>query len=150
MTGSKSALWKDEDIADIIIDKAKSFIISRKEEPFLLYMDTQDVHVPHVPHPHFAGKSSLGTRGDVILQLGWTIGETMNILDSLQLTNNTILVLTSDNGPVIDNGYQDQVLRRFNGHTSMGIYCNGKYSVYGAGTRTPSIIHRPTKVKSNK
>ena len=75
MTGGKSALWKDEDIADIITDKAKNFIASHKEEPFFLYMGTQDVHVPRVPHPRFAGKSGLGTRGDVILQLDWTIGE---------------------------------------------------------------------------
>jgi len=86
MTGGKSALWKDEDIADIITDKAKNFIASHKEEPFFLYMGTQDVHVPRVPHPRFAGKSGLGTRGDVILQLDWTIGEIMNTLDSLQLT----------------------------------------------------------------
>ena len=83
MTGGKSALWKDEDIADIITDKAKNFIASHKEEPFFLYMGTQDVHVPRVPHPRFAGKSGLGTRGDVILQLDWTIGEIMNTLDSL-------------------------------------------------------------------
>lgn len=103
MTGGKSALWKDEDIADIITNKAKSFIVSHKEEPFFLYMGTQDVHVPRVPHPRFAGKSGLGTRGDVILQLDWTIGEIMNTLDSLQLTDNTILIFTSDNGPVIDD-----------------------------------------------
>ena len=62
-------------------------------------MGTQDVHVPRVPHPRFAEKSGLGTRGDVILQLDWTIGEIMNTLDSLQLTDNTILIFTSDNGP---------------------------------------------------
>ena len=85
MTGGKSALWKDEDIADIITDKAKNFIASHKEEPFFLYMGTQDVHVPRVPHPRFAGKSGLGTRGDVILQLDWTIGEIMNTLDHLYI-----------------------------------------------------------------
>lgn len=49
MTGGKSALWKDEDIADIITHKAKKFITSHKEEPFFLYMGTQDVHVPRIP-----------------------------------------------------------------------------------------------------
>ena len=150
MTGGKSALWKDEDIADIITNKAKSFIVSHKEEPFFLYMGTQDVHVPRVPHPRFAGKSGLGTRGDVILQLDWTIGEIMNTLDSLQLTDNTILIFTSDNGPVIDDGYQDQAFERLNRHTPMGIYRGGKYSAYEAGTRIPFIVRWPAKVKPNK
>lgn len=150
MTGGKSALWKDEDIADIITDKAKNFIASHKEEPFFLYMGTQDVHVPRVPHPRFAGKSGLGTRGDVILQLDWTIGEIMNTLDSLQLTDNTIFIFTSDNGPVIDDGYQDQAFELLNGHTPMSIYRGGKYSAYEAGTRIPFILRWPAKVKPNK
>ena len=68
------------------------------------------------PHPRFAGKSGLGTRGDVILQLDWTIGEIMHTLDSLHIADNTILIFTSDNGPVIDDGYQDQA-SLFNGFT---------------------------------
>ena len=83
MTGGKSALWNDEEIADVITEKAKNFICSSTDKPFFLYMGTQDVHVPRIPHPRFAGKSGLGTRGDVILQLDWTIGEIMNTLDSL-------------------------------------------------------------------
>ena len=127
------------------IDKA---VAERK--PFFLYMGTQDVHVPRVPHPRFAGKSGLGTRGDVILQLDWTIGEIMNTLDSLQLTDNTIFIFTSDNGPVIDDGYQDQAFELLNGHTPMGIYRGGKYSAYEAGTRIPFILRWPAKVKPNK
>ena len=150
MTGGKSALWKDEDIADIITNKAKQFISKHKNEPFFLYMGTQDVHVPRVPHPRFAGKSGLGTRGDVILQLDWTIGEIMNTLDSLNLADNTMLIFTSDNGPVIDDGYQDQALEMLNGHTPMGIYRGGKYSAYEAGTRIPFIIGWPAGIKPSK
>ena len=98
MTGGKSALWTDEDIADVITDKAKNFITAHKDEPFFLYMGTQDVHVPRVPHPRFAGKSGLGVRGDVILQLDWTVGEIMHTLDSLGIADNTIFVFCSDNG----------------------------------------------------
>ena len=113
-------------------------------------MGTQDVHVPRVPHPRFAGKSGLGTRGDVILQLDWTIGQIMHTLDSLQLTDNTILVFTSDNGPVIDDGYQDYAKERLNGHTPMSIYRGGKYSLYEAGTRVPFIVRWPAKIKPTK
>ncbi|MEG1684542.1 MAG: arylsulfatase [Bacteroides sp.] len=140
MTGGKSALWVDEDIADTITSKAKAFITKHKDAPFFLYMGTQDVHVPRIPHPRFAGKSGLGTRGDVILQLDWTIGEIMRTLDSLKIADNTILIFTSDNGPVIDDGYQDQALEMLIGHTPMGIYRGGKYSLYEAGTRIPFIV----------
>ena len=150
MKGGKSALWQDENIADIITDKAKNFIASHQEEPFFLYMGTQDVHVPRIPHPRFAGKSGLGTRGDVILQLDWTIGEIMNTLDSLNIADNTILVFTSDNGPVIDDGYQDYAYENLNGHTPMGIYRGGKYSAYEAGTRIPFIIRWPAKIQPSK
>ena len=147
MTGGKSALWVDENIADVITQKAKDFIISNKDTSFFLYMGTQDVHVPRIPHPRFAGKSGLGTRGDVILQLDWTVGEIMKTLDSLKIADNTIFVFCSDNGPVIDDGYQDQAAELLNGHTPMKHYRGGKYSAYEAGTRTPFIVRWPEKVK---
>ena len=119
MTGGRSALWVDEGIADTIALKATQFIARHKDEPFFLYMGTNDVHVPRVPHPRFAGKSGLGTRGDVILQLDWTIGEVMRTLDSLGIADNTLLVFTSDNGPAIDDGYQDEAAMRLGGHTPL-------------------------------
>lgn len=143
MTGGKSALWDDEKIADVITQKAKDFIVSNKDTTFFLYMGTQDVHVPRVPHPRFAGKSGMGTRGDVILQLDWTVGEIMNTLDSLNIADNTIFVFLSDNGAVIDDGYQDQARELLNGHTPMLHYRGGKYSAYEAGTRTPLLVRWP-------
>ena len=147
MTGGRAALWVDENIADTITAKATRFIASHRDEPFFLYMGTQDVHVPRVPHPRFAGKSGLGTRGDVILQLDWTIGEVMRTLDSLGIADNTLLIFTSDNGAVIDDGYQDRALELLNGHTPMGIYRGGKYSLYEAGTRVPFIVRWPARVR---
>ena len=140
MTGGKSALWVDEDIADVITERAKNFIVEHQAEPFFLYMGTQDVHVPRVAHPRFQGKSGLGPRGDVILQLDWTVGEIMHTLDSLNLAENTILIFCSDNGPVIDDGYEDQAFEMLNGHTPMKEYRGGKYSSFDAGTRVPFIV----------
>lgn len=150
MTGGKAAIWKDEEIADIITAKAKKFITSNKEHPFFLYMGTQDVHVPRVPHPRFAGKSGMGTRGDVILQLDWTVGEIMRTLDSLDIARNTIFVFCSDNGPVIDDGYEDQARELLGSHTPMKFYRGGKYSAYEAGTRIPFIVRWPETVKPGK
>lgn len=148
MTGGKKALWVDEDIADTITSKARQFIIKNQSRPFFLYFGTQDVHVPRIPHPRFEGKSGLGTRGDVILQLDWTVGEIMKTLDSLGIADNTILVFTSDNGPVLDDGYCDYAEEMLNGHTPSGIYRGGKYSIYEAGTRIPFIVRWPAKIKS--
>ena len=69
MAGGKSARWVDEDIADTITAKAVQFIEQNKAQPFFLYFSTHDIHVPRMPHPRFAGKSGMGPRGDVILQL---------------------------------------------------------------------------------
>lgn len=146
MTGGKSALWNDEEIADVITEKAKKFICESADTTFFLYMGTQDIHVPRIPHPRFAGKSGLGTRGDVILQLDWTIGEIMHTLDSLGIADNTLFIFTSDNGPVIDDGYQDQAAEMLNGHTPMAIYRGGKYSLYEAGTRIPFIVRWPARI----
>ena len=74
----------------------------------------------------------------------------MHTLDSLHIADNTILIFTSDNGPVIDDGYQDQAYELLNGHTPMGIYRGGKYSAYEAGTRVPFIVRWPARVKPNK
>ena len=150
MTGGRAALWRDEDIADTIAKKAIQFITSHRDEPFFLYMGTNDVHVPRVPHPRFAGKSGLGSRGDVILQLDWTIGEVMRTLDSLGIADNTLLIFTSDNGPVIDDGYADEAFEQLNGHTPMGIYRGGKYSLYEAGTRIPMLVRWPARVAAGE
>lgn len=97
--------------------------------------------------PALRARAALGTRGDVILQLDWTIGEVMRTLDSLGIADNTLLVFTSDNGPAIDDGYQDEAAMRLGGHTPSGIYRGGKYSLYEAGTRVPFIVRWPSCVK---
>ncbi len=150
MTGGRSALWVDENIADTITMKACRFIADNRDRPFLLYMGTQDVHVPRIAHPRFAGKSPMGARGDVILQLDWTIGEIMRTLDSLELADNTLLIFTSDNGPVIDDGYADCAAELLGDHTPMGIYRGGKYSLYEAGTRIPFIVRWPAAVEQGE
>jgi arylsulfatase A-like enzyme len=147
MSGGKSARWVDEDLADTLTGKAVSFIEQNKAHPFFLYFATHDIHVPRVPHPRFAGKSGLGPRGDVILQFDWTVGEIVKTLRRLNLTDNTILIVTSDNGPVIDDGYKDQAREKLNGHRAAGPLRGGKYSAFEGGTRIPFILSWPGHVK---
>lgn len=148
MTGGKSARWKDEDMADIFTQKAVSFIENHAKQPFFLYFATQDIHVPRVPHERFAGKSGMGPRGDVILQLDWAVGKVLETLDRLGLSQNTMIVFSSDNGPVVDDGYQDQAVELLNGHTPAGPLRGGKYSAFDAGTRVPFIVSWPQKIKA--
>ena len=75
MKGGKSALWKDEEIGDVITGKALAFIERSKDKPFFLYFATQDAHVPRVPAPRFVGASGMGPRGDAIIEFDWSVGK---------------------------------------------------------------------------
>ena len=147
MSGGKSARWVDEDMADVITGKAVKFIEQNKDRPFLLYFATHDIHVPRVSHARFAGKSGLGPRGDVILQFDWSTGEVLKTLDRLKLAANTLVILTSDNGPVIDDGYKDDAVEKLGGHKPSGPLRGGKYSAFESGTRVPFIVRWPGRVK---
>lgn len=147
MTGGKSARFIDEDIADVITGKAVKFIENSKNKPFFLYFSTIDIHAPRTPNQRFVGKSGMGPRGDVILEFDWSVGEILNTLDRLKLSQNTIVILTSDNGPVIDDGYKDQAVELLNGHTPAGPLRGGKYSAFDGGTRVAFIVRWNGKIK---
>lgn len=147
MKGGKSALWKDEDIAGVITGKALTFIEMNKNKPFFLYFATHDAHVPRVPNPRFAGTSGMGPRGDAIIEFDWTVGEVMNTVRKLGIEKNTIIILSSDNGPVVDDGYKDQAVELLGNHKPSGGYRGGKCSSYEAGSRVPGILSWPGRVK---
>ncbi|MFM7751487.1 MAG: sulfatase-like hydrolase/transferase, partial [Opitutaceae bacterium] len=96
-------------------------------------------HVPRVPHERFQGKSGLGPRGDAILQFDWCVGEVTAALERLGLAEKTLMVVCSDNGPVMDDGYVDFALEKRGNHRAGGPLRGGKYSVFEGGTRTPFI-----------
>lgn len=147
MKGGGKALWKDENIADSITEHAVSFIKQNSDKPFFVYFATNDVHVPRFPHPRFRGKSEMGLRGDAIAQFDWCVGEIVNVLKEENLLENTLIIITSDNGPVLDDGYDDQAEELVGDHSPTGCLCGGKYSAYEGGTRVPFIIHWPSIIK---
>lgn len=146
MKGGGTALWEDENIADTIVAKTVQFIKSHRDTTFFLYVGTNDIHVPRYPHARFAGKSSMGYRGDAILQFDWTVGEIVKALREQGLAENTLIVLTSDNGPVVNDGYQDKAIELLGEHRPWGDFRGGKYSIFEAGTRIPFIVNWPVKV----
>ena len=147
MKGGGKALWKDENIADSITAHAVNFINQHKKEPFFMYFATNDVHVPRFPHERFRGKNKMGLRGDAIVQFDWTVGQIMAALEKAGLSKNTLIILSSDNGPVVDDGYADRAEELLNGHSPTGNLRGGKYSAFEGGTRVPLIVHWPAQIK---
>ncbi|NLR93367.1 sulfatase family protein [Flammeovirga agarivorans] len=143
MKGGKSALWSDVDMADHFLLKVKSYIKdqSNKEAPFFLTYTMQQPHVPRTPHPRFVGKSGMGPRGDVILEADWCIGELLKTLKEEGIEENTLIVFSSDNGPVLNDGYYDQAVELIGNHDPKGGLRGGKYSLYDAGAHVPFITY---------
>ena len=138
-TGGHAARFRDEDLADKWVEKSVEFIEANQERPFFLFFASHDIHVPRMPHERFQGKTPLGYRGDAIVQLDWCVGELLKTLDDLQLSEKTLIVFCSDNGPVLDDGYKDGAIEKIGNHRAGGPFTGGKYSVYEGGTRTPFI-----------
>ncbi|HCO26233.1 MAG TPA: arylsulfatase [Gimesia maris] len=146
-TGGHAARFRDEDLADKWVEKSVEFIEQNQPHPFFLFFASHDIHVPRMPHERFQGKTRLGFRGDSIIQLDWCVGELMKTLDRLQLSENTLVVFCSDNGPVLDDGYKDGAIEKIGTHRAAGPYSGGKYSVYEGGTRTPFITRWKGHIK---
>jgi len=150
MDGAESARWDDEERALKLKNKACSFIERNKNNPFFLYYSFHNIHVPRTPNEKFVGKTDLGPRGDAIAELDWCVGEVIKKLEELDLTENTIVIFTSDNGPVLNDGYEDQSRENFDKNKISGPWKSGKYSSYEGGTTIPFLMKWPRKIKPNQ
>lgn len=117
--------------------RAVNFIKANKKNPFFLYLAHPMPHVPLAASARFKGKSQAGVFGDVVMELDWSVGEILNILDNLKLSENTILIVTSDNGPWLNYGSHAG---------SSGGLREGKGTAWEGGTRVPLFIRWPGKV----
>ena len=147
MSGGKAALWREENFAKIFTEKAKGFIGKSKGEPFFLYLAFHGIHGPRLPHDDFKGKTKMGPRGDAIVEIDWCVGEIVSYIKALGLAKNSLIVFTSDNGPVLNDGYEDQSVALLGNHKPSGPFRGGKYSAYEAGTRVPTIVYWPEIVE---
>ncbi|QGJ70176.1 Choline-sulfatase [Planctomycetales bacterium 10988] len=138
-TGGHAARFRDEDLGDKWVEQSIKFMEENQDNPFFLFFASHDIHVPRMPHERFQGKTKLGYRGDSIIELDWCVGEIMSALDRLDLAENTLVVFCSDNGPVLDDGYEDGAIEQIGDHRAAGSFTGGKYSIYEGGTRTPFI-----------
>lgn len=147
MTGGAAARWIDEDMADRFVERALRFLRENRERPFFLYFATHDVHVPRLPHPRFSGATDMGPRGDALAQMDWCVGALLDELGALDLADDTLVIFTSDNGPVLDDGYVDDAVERCGDHRPAGPWRGGKYSAFEAGTRVPFAVRWPGRIE---
>lgn len=146
-TGGHAARFRDEDLADKWVEKSEEWIKQNKGNPFFLFFASHDIHVPRMPHERFQGQSGMGFRGDAIVEFDWCVGEVVRILKEQGLEENTLIVLCSDNGPVLDDGYKDGAVEKLGDHEPAGTYSGGKYKILEGGTRTPFITYWPGTIK---
>ena len=147
MTGGNSARFRDEDMADTYLNKAMGFIRANKENPFFLYYAPNECHVPRVLHERFKNSTSLGPRGNAIAVFDWCVGKIIQTLKDTGQFENTLIVISSDNGPVRFDGYWEGAIEKLGTHKPAGPWRGGKYSRWEGGTRMPFIVSWPGKVK---
>jgi arylsulfatase A-like enzyme len=145
--GGKSAMWVDENMADDFLEKARQYVREQKNNPFFLYYALNQPHVPRTPHPRFMGTSGLGPRGDAIVEADWCVGELVKTLEEEGLLENTLIIFSSDNGPVLNDGYYDDAVEKLGNHKPWGPLRGGKYSLFEAGTRVPFVTYWKGKIE---
>lgn len=150
MRGGAKATWKDEDLCDTFLEQAKCFIAANKDAPFFLFYPTHQPHVPRVASKKFAGATKLGPRGDVIVEFDYIVGEVVATLEENNLLDNTIIIVSSDNGPVLDDGYHDQSPELNGNHRPTGPLRGGKYSKLDGGARIPFVVYAKNATASGE
>jgi arylsulfatase A-like enzyme len=148
MAGGQSAWWEEGEIAPTFVKQARRFMREQQDDPFLLYMSLRDVHVPRWPMERFRGESESGLRGDAMEEADWVVGQMVQTLRELNVEKETIVIFTSDNGPVYDDGYGDGAIEDANGHEANGPFRGGKYLSFEGGTRMPTVVYAPGRAEA--
>lgn len=149
MRGGKAAIWDDTTMGDVFAEQAVRWIDSVKSKPFFLYYASHENHVPRVVHPRHAGKTPLGPRGDAVVAFDEQVGRILDALEKSGVADKTLVLVTSDNGPVLDDGYKDEAFERNRdaGHLPAGPFRGGKYSSHQGGTRVSLLARWPGVIK---
>ncbi|WP_339745006.1 arylsulfatase [uncultured Rubinisphaera sp.] len=119
---------------------------SNSEKPFFLYLPYTSPHKPVIPLPEFRGQGAAGAYGEFLIETDYHIGQILKCLDDHNLTENTLVILTSDNGP--ENTYAKRY--ELYGHKSAGPYRGGKRDAYEGGHRVPFLIRWPNQIEAGR
>jgi arylsulfatase A-like enzyme len=145
MSGAKAAhrLYREEEHGTTLTEKATAWIRGQKDKPFFLYFATPHIHHPFTPSARFKGSSEAGRYGDFIQEFDWMVGELMRTLDELSIRDNTLVILTSDNGGMLNQGGQDAVKA---GHRLNGNLLGFKFDAWEGGHRVPFLARWPGRI----
>ena len=145
--------WVNETVDVSFTDKAVSFITrshqQNPQKPFFLYLPLSAPHSPHLVPDFVRGKSEAGVRGDMVWLVDWSVGRIVKALDDLKLTDNTLLIVTSDNGPLVGSlkpGASEGTAKISNGHKSAGDLRGFKSTIFEGGHRVPFIAKWPRHI----
>jgi arylsulfatase A-like enzyme len=119
-----------------ITERAVDFIGRHRERPFLLYVPHPMPHVPLFVSDKFKGRSGAGLYGDVMMELDWSVGEIVRALEAAGVTDRTLVMFTSDNGPWISYG----------NHAGTTPYREAKGTGFDGGIRSPCIVKYPGRI----
>lgn len=139
-------IYHDEKTGAYFTEKATDWIKQHKEQPFFLYFSTTNIHHPFTPAPRFQGTSQCGRYGDYIHEMDWMVGELLKTLDDLQLRDNTLVIFTSDNGGMYNEGGKDAYKA---GHRINGDLLGFKFGAWEGGHRVPFIARWPKHIPAN-
>jgi len=143
--GSMTPGWRDEDCDLQHIQKAVAFIErthgTDPEQPFFLYLTPAAPHRPCMPHERFKGASQAGPRGDMVVVVDFMVGEIVQTLDRLGIAENTMIVVTSDNG-----AQPFDVDQELHNHKSCGDLRGYKSQIWDGGHREPFVVRWPARV----
>jgi arylsulfatase A-like enzyme len=147
MGGAKKAhsLYDDEMVGTTLAGKAVDWIKANKNHPFFLYFPTTNIHHPFTPNPRFNGTSEAGIYGDFIHELDWIVGEVLKTLEDENLVDNTLVIITSDNGGMLNMGGQEA---RLDGHKANGDLLGFKFDSWEGGQRIPMIVRWPGRIEA--
>ncbi|WP_206170460.1 sulfatase family protein [Flagellimonas maritima] len=137
--------YEDRKVGTILTQKAMEWIRKNKERPFFLYFATTNIHHPFTPSPQFIGTSQAGAYGDFIHELDWMLSEVLNVLEEEGLSEDTLIIFTSDNGGMLNRGGQTA---REAGHKANGDLLGFKFDAWEGGHRVPFIARWPNKIPS--
>lgn len=136
-------LFNDYQVGTTLAEKSVEWINRRKDRPFFLYLATTNIHHPFTPAKRFQGTSQCGLYGDSIHELDWIVGQILACLDDNGLSENTLVIFTSDNGGMFNLGGQTAFQA---GHRQNGDLLGFKFGVWEGGHRVPFIVRWPGKV----
>ncbi len=139
------ALYDDEMVGTKLVERAIEWIKARGKSPFFLYLATTNIHHPFTPHPRFKGTSQCGRYGDFVHELDWMVGEVMKTLEEQGVTDNTLVIFTSDNGGMFNVGGQNAWEA---GHALNGELLGFKFSAWEGGHRVPFIARWPGRIEA--